>query len=229
MEAVATQALLSAVTDLCSRAGHDLLGPLNQAGSLVTLFVRRYTNRLDSEADDLLKLLESSSAKMECTVAGVRKYMEIASRPPLFEPVDLNDSFASSLMLLKEEISESGAVVVSDTLPIVSADACLMVTLCEILIGNSIKFRRQGVPPRIQVSKIKGGITVTDNGIGIDPQYRESVLLPFIRTDGRKYAGAGLGLPMAKLIAEMHGGSIRIEPGLKGSAGACVRVALTAD
>jgi light-regulated signal transduction histidine kinase (bacteriophytochrome) len=208
------QALLSGLTELSSRASHDLLGPLNQAASLLALFIRRYRNQLGPDADNLLELLHSSSTRMESVTAGVRRYMEVASHPPCFGPVDLNASLASSLALLDKAVSESGAVIVSDSLPVVSADATHMATIFEILIGNSIKFRKPDVPPRIQVS-LRGtagiwSIAIADNGIGIGPEYSEAVFLPFKRLNGRAYTGAGLGLATAKLILEMHGGGIRI-------------------
>ncbi len=179
-EAVAAQALLSGLTELSSRASHDLVGPLNQAASLLALFIKRYGSQLDPDADKLLEFLQRSSIRMDDVAAGVRKYMEIAGRPPSFEPVDLNASLAcSSLGLLEKAISESGAVVVSDSLPTVSADAAHMVTMFEILIGNSIKFRRPDTPPRIQVLSRSTGddniVSVADNGIGIDPEFRETV------------------------------------------------------
>jgi light-regulated signal transduction histidine kinase (bacteriophytochrome) len=215
-EAVAAQALLAGLTGLSSRAGHDLVGPLNQAASLLALFIKRYGSRLDPDADKLLEFLQRSSTRMEEVAAGVRKYMEIAGRPPSFAPVDLNTSLACSLSLLEEAISESGAVVVSDSLPAVSADAAHMVTMFEILIGNSIKFRRPDTPPRIQVISRPASdfnlIAIADNGIGIDPESREAVFLPFHRLHGKEYSGSGLGLAAAKLIAEMQGGNVRISP-----------------
>jgi len=143
--------------------------------------------------------------------AGVRKYMEIAGRRPSLEPVDLNVSLANSLLLLENAISESGAVIVSDLLPLVSADAAHMVTMFEILIGNAIKFRRPDALLRIQVSSRRAGeIGIADNGIGVDREYSETVFAPFQRLNGREYTGAGLGLATAKLITEMHGGNIWI-------------------
>ena len=214
-DVIAAQALLAALTELSSRAVHDLLGPLHRSASLLTLFVKRYRGQLDQEADNLLEFLASASVSMEGAAAGVRKYMEIAARPPSYGPVDLNVSLASSLAQLETTISASGAVIVSDSLPVVSADAAHMVTLFETLIGNSIKFRRPDVPPRIQVSSGLTGdirtIAITDNGIGIDPEYRDTVFLPFKRLNGAQYPGAGLGLAAAKLIMEMHGCGIRID------------------
>jgi light-regulated signal transduction histidine kinase (bacteriophytochrome) len=215
-DVIAAQALLAGLNELSSRAGHDLLGPLNQAASLLALFIKRYGSRLDPDADKLLEFLQNASNRMEGVAAGVRKYMEIAGRRPSLGPVDLNVSLASSLSLLENAISGSGAVVVSDSLPVVSADAAHMVTMFEILIGNAIKFRRPDAPPCIQVSFGRGGdfrdITIADNGIGIDPEYRETVFLPFRRLNGTEYAGAGLGLATAKLITRMQGGNIRIGP-----------------
>lgn len=214
-EEMVTQALLSGLTKLSARAGHDLLGPLNQAGALLALFIKRYRNQLDADADHLLEHMQSASTRMEGVVAGVRKYMEIAGRVPRFGPVDLNTTLAFSLGLLEKPIAERGAVIVSDPLPVVSADAAHMMTMFEILIGNAIKFRRPDAPPYIQVSFRRTGdfqcIAIADNGIGIDPEYRDMVFLPFRRLNGAEYAGAGLGLATAKLIIEMHGGSICIE------------------
>jgi light-regulated signal transduction histidine kinase (bacteriophytochrome) len=211
VDAVAAQALLDNLTELSSRAAHDLVGPVNQAGALLALFVKRYRGRLDPEADQLLEFLESASARMEGVTAGVRRYMEIASRPPSFGPVDLDASLASALMRLGRPIAESAAVIASDPLRVITADAVHMTTIFEILIDNSIKFRRPDAPPRIQVSlKPPAEIAITDNGIGIDPEHSEAVFLPFKRLNGRQYAGAGLGLASAKLIAGMHGGEIRI-------------------
>jgi light-regulated signal transduction histidine kinase (bacteriophytochrome) len=215
-EVEVANALLSGLNDLSSRAGHDLLGSLNQAASLIALFLKRHSHSPDPEAADLLEFLQSSSIRMEGVLAGFRRYLEIASKPPSFEQVDLNASLASSLALLEREIAESGAIIALGQLPVVSADSEQMVSVFEILIGNAIKFRKPNAPPRIQVSLIREGelrsISVADNGTGIDPEYGESVFLPFKRMNGAQYPGAGLGLSVAKLIVEMHGGRIRINP-----------------
>jgi signal transduction histidine kinase len=212
-DAIAAQALLTSLTELSARAAHDLLGPIHQAGALLALLIKRYKGQLDPEADKLLEFLHSASDRVEVVTAGIRKYLEIASRPPSFGPVDLNASLASALELLAKPIQESGAVIQADSLGVLTADAAHMVTIFDTLIGNSIKFRTPDTPPRIRVSLGKAGeITIADNGIGIDPEYSEAVFLPFRRLNGREFAGAGLGLATAKLICELHGGNIGIGP-----------------
>jgi light-regulated signal transduction histidine kinase (bacteriophytochrome) len=213
---IVAKALLSGLNDLSSRAGHDLLGPLNQAASLLALFLKRQPIAPDPETGHLVEFLQSASVRIEGMLAGLRKYMELACKPPGFATVDMNASLASALSLLERAIAESGAVIVSDSLPPAWADASQMVILFEILIGNSIKFRRPDAPPRINVfPKQDGGalgIVIADNGIGIEREYCQTVLLPFKRLNGVQYPGAGLGLAMAKLIAETHGGRLLINP-----------------
>jgi light-regulated signal transduction histidine kinase (bacteriophytochrome) len=225
---LAVQALLAGLTDFCARAGHDLVGPLNQAGSLLTLFVQRHRNQPDPEADTLLDFLQSASSRMEDVAEGIRRYLEVAARIPDHQQVDLNSSLAASLRLLAKSISDSAAAVSSDFLPVVSADSLHMVTIFEALIGNSIKFRSPDVLPRVHISARRAGdawaIAVADNGIGIDREFIETAFLPFKRLNGREYRGAGLGLAMAKMIAELHCGKIWFEPVPEhaGPGGTCV-------
>lgn len=213
--AIEARALVSALTELSLQAGHDLVGPLNQAASLLALLIKRYRNQIDSDADELLEYLQSASTRMEWVLQGIRKYLEIAGKSPQFEPVDLNASLASSLTSLKWAILETGAVIESEPLPSVTADATHMAAIFKILIDNAIKFRKPDAVPRIRVSSSQEGtlqtVSIEDNGIGIDPEFAETAFLPFGRLNGRQYPGVGLGLAVAKLISEVHGGGIRIE------------------
>jgi len=216
---IAAQALLSALTEFAARAGHDIIGPLNQAGSLLALFIRQTRGQENAGAVHLLDFLQNSSDRMERLTEGVRKFMDVASRRPRITPVDLNAALQTAREMLAQPILQSGAEVLSDELPVVSADAEHMVTMFWILIGNSIRFRSPDSPPKIRISGLPAdgvsGIIVSDNGTGIEPEYREALLLPFRRLGGN--GGAGLGLATAKLIAEFHGGSIRIDTALSGS------------
>jgi signal transduction histidine kinase len=83
------------------------------------------------------------------------------------------------------------------------------------LIGNSIKYRREGVVPEIHVSaQVEGDswiFSVRDNGIGIEPRYQSDVFQPFRRLHGRDIPGSGIGLATCKKIVEAHGGAIWVE------------------
>jgi chemotaxis family two-component system sensor kinase Cph1 len=202
--------------EFSSRAGHDLLGPLNQASSLLALFIQRHDTEVNPDARILLEFLQTSAARMQDVVIGVQSYLQIAAAAPDFEAVDMNTAVASAQLRLAKAIAESSAVITPDALPVISAVADQMATLFEILIANSIRFRRQRETPRIRICSGQAAgnwiFTVEDNGIGIDTEYREAVFLPFRRLNGKEYPGAGMGLATAKLIVELHGGKIWIEP-----------------
>ena len=85
------------------------------------------------------------------------------------------------------------------------------------LVGNGLKFHREGVPPVVTVSaqRVEDGweIAVADNGIGIEPEYADKVFVLFQRLHGRDvYPGTGIGLALAKKIVEFHGGRIGLGP-----------------
>jgi light-regulated signal transduction histidine kinase (bacteriophytochrome) len=218
---VEAQAMLAALTEFSQRAGHDMIGPLSQAGSLLALYLRRHKDQSTDEGRELLEFLQIAAARMEGLVAGVRKYMQIAGRRPNATPVDLNSSLEAAKAALSSAISESGAVIAEETLPVVNADAAQMQCIFEILIGNAIRFRKPESVPRIRISARREGvlaiIAVEDDGIAIEAENREAVFLPFRRLNGREYPGQGLGLAVAKLIVSMQGEAIHVNESATGA------------
>jgi two-component system, chemotaxis family, sensor kinase Cph1 len=209
------QVRLAATIEFASRAGHDMLGPLNQAGSVLTLFVKRYRNQLDGEAELLLDFIMGAVSRIESVHTGMQDYLKLAGMATLLEPVDLNEALCQALASLQPEILRSGAVIAPDRLPDrITADLSQMTMMFRILVQNAIRFRSPSEPPHVRITAQRAegswAITVEDNGIGVDSEYRESILLPFRRLNGKEYPGAGLGLAMANLVARLHGGSIRI-------------------
>ncbi len=209
--AARSRVLADAFSDFSSRAGHDLVSPLNQAASLIALFVQRYKGQLDSEADVLLDFLQSSATRMRGVVGGVQEYLEIACGLPEISDADLNACLATAQARLEGLITQNSVEIAAEPLPVIRADRRQMARVFEILLGNAIKFRRPDEPLRICItgSCAEGTdvIAVADNGIGIDANYREAVFLPFRRLHGKEYPGAGLGLAIVRLIVELNGGT----------------------
>ena len=97
-------------------------------------------------------------------------------------------------------------------------DPTLLAMLWQNLIGNAMKFRREGVAPadrdrvRTATPTTQWLITVSDNGIGIAPEFVDKVFVIFQRLHGRDaYGGTGIGLALCKKIVEHHGGTIWID------------------
>jgi light-regulated signal transduction histidine kinase (bacteriophytochrome) len=121
-----------------------------------------------------------------------------------------------TLRNLETAIKESGAQITHDALPHVLADESQMLQLLQNLIGNAIKFRRDGVTPQIHIGLVQNGFgytfSVHDNGIGIDPQFFDRIFVIFQRLNPReKYPGTGIGLAICKKIVERHDGRIWVE------------------
>jgi light-regulated signal transduction histidine kinase (bacteriophytochrome) len=136
--------------------------------------------------------------------------------------VDTNAVVAAVLHTLSTATAESGATIVYPPLPPVHGDAIQLERLFTRLLENAIKYRSDA-PPRISIAAVRQGrswlFSVTDNGIGVDPRFRERVFEVFKRLHDRtKYDGTGIGLAVCRMVVERHGGKIWIEDAPGGGA-----------
>jgi light-regulated signal transduction histidine kinase (bacteriophytochrome) len=123
--------------------------------------------------------------------------------------------FQQSIENLRAAIDEGRAEVTADPLPTLAVDSLQLAQVFQNLLGNALKFHGQA-PPHVHVSAHKQGsdwvFSVCDNGIGIDPEYREKIFEIFQRLHARtEYPGTGIGLAICKQIVERHGGRIWVE------------------
>ncbi|HLN22402.1 MAG TPA: ATP-binding protein, partial [Patescibacteria group bacterium] len=109
-----------------------------------------------------------------------------------------------------------GATVTWGELPSVMAHRSQLNQILENLVGNALKFARHDVAPVITVTAARAGgmwdFAVADNGIGIEPQYFETIFVVFKRLHTEAaYPGSGIGLAICKRIVERHGGRIWVD------------------
>ena len=149
-------------------------------------------------------------------------YSRVGTRGGEFEPTESEAALDRALVSLQSAIAEVGAVVTHGPLPAVKADGRQLAQLFQNLVGDAVKFHGQE-PPRIRVEawrEEEGWVfSVQDNGIGIDPAFKERIFLTFQRPRSRQqYPGTGIGLAICKRIVDRHRGRIWVasEPG-KGS------------
>jgi signal transduction histidine kinase len=124
------------------------------------------------------------------------------------------------------------SAVVANDLPLIRADDRRIRQILINLLANAVKFTPEG--GRVQVSACYGSggflLNVSDTGIGMLPEHIAKALEPFGQVDSamsRKYEGTGLGLPIAKQLAALHGGSLSITS--TWNAGTTVSVTLPAQ
>ncbi|HEX3012699.1 MAG TPA: ATP-binding protein, partial [Methanobacterium sp.] len=103
-----------------------------------------------------------------------------------------------------------------DELPVIFADEDQIIRVFQNLIGNALKFRREGVKPKIHISARKERneyiFSVSDNGIGLEEQYSDKIFEVFKRLHAiGEYQGAGIGLAIVKRIINRHEGRIWVK------------------
>jgi signal transduction histidine kinase len=134
--------------------------------------------------------------------------------------VDLRSVISSSVGMVRTRADETGiklAVVLPSELPLLHADERKLKQILLNLISNALKFTPHGGTVSVAVVEEIGGdliVTVSDTGIGIAQDEIERVFEPFVQLDSslaRKYEGTGLGLPLSRRWAQLHGGSLVLE------------------
>jgi PAS domain S-box-containing protein len=197
-------------------ASHDLQEPLRKIAGFTELMAKRYRGEMGPDADRFIGHIVEGANRMRALINDLLSYSRITTRGREFSPVDLNAVLGQVLSDMELALRDSGASVVSDTLPTVMADGPQMGQVFQNLIGNALKFRGEA-PPRVRVSVGRSNgewlFSVRDNGMGFEAEYSERVFLMFQRLHSRtEYPGTGIGLALCKRIVERHGGRIWAEP-----------------
>jgi light-regulated signal transduction histidine kinase (bacteriophytochrome) len=200
-------------------SSHDLQEPLRTIRSFLQLLEKRYRDRLDSDADDFIAFTTDAAARMQALIQDLLAFSRVGTQGQPLTPTRADEALEDALASLRGAIAETEARIVREPLPVVQGDRGQLAQLFQNLIGNAIKFRREGVPVEVRISarrdpREKGCwvFRVADNGIGIDPKYHEKVFTIFQRLHtSEHYKGSGVGLAICKRIVERHGGRIWIE------------------
>jgi signal transduction histidine kinase len=195
-----------------SIASHDLQEPLRKIRTFTDQLKVTESERLSEKGIDYLRRANSAAERMQTLIQDLLKFSRVATHGRPFVPVDLAQVTDEVLEDLEAQIQRSGATVDVGPLPTLSADPLQMRQLMQNLISNALKFHREGVPPEVSVAATvkdeRVELTVSDNGIGFDPQYSGRIFRVFERLHGRtEYPGTGIGLALCRKIAERHGGT----------------------
>jgi signal transduction histidine kinase len=203
-------------------ASHDLQEPLRKVASFCQLLEQRYGDALDERGIQYIGFAVDGAKRMQVLINDLLTFSRVGRLNVTRATVDLDATLDTALGNLAAAIEESEAQIVrrDGPLPQVIGDATLVTMLWQNLIGNAIKFRREDRVPQIVIDCEPGTgdlngqwmFSVTDNGIGIAPEFAEKVFVIFQRLHGRDtYTGTGIGLAVCKKIVELHGGTIGID------------------
>lgn len=199
-------------------ASHDLQEPLRKVSSFTQLLQRRYGGQLDDRADQYIGFAVDGANRMQTLINDLLDFSRVGRVHNQQNTVDLDAVAASVLESLSVVVEETGAEITRDPLPTVVGDRTQLGMLLQNLVSNAIKFRSPDTPPRIRIEAERDGewwrLAVSDNGIGIDPDFADKIFVIFQRLHTKDaYPGNGIGLAMCKKVVEFHGGAIALDPG----------------
>ncbi|MBK3556547.1 CHASE3 domain-containing protein [Streptomyces sp. MBT56] len=199
-------------------ASHDLQEPLRKVASFCQLLEKRYGTELDDRGKQYIAFAVDGAKRMQVLINDLLTFSRVGRVHESWKPVDLGRSLDRALGNLATAVEESGAVIERpEELPELVGDATALTMVWQNLVGNAVKFRHPDRPPRITVDCEREDenwhLTVSDNGIGIAPEFADKVFVIFQRLHARdEYDGTGIGLALCRKIIEFHGGRIWLEP-----------------
>ncbi|WP_406313982.1 CHASE3 domain-containing protein [Streptosporangium sp. NBC_01639] len=197
-------------------ASHDLQEPLRKIASFCQMLQQRYASQLDDRANTYIDFAVDGAKRMQVLINELLTFSRVGRVHQEPVEMDLNDVVDRALVNLSAAVEESEAEIEVGDLPVIVGDRTQFVMLWQNLIGNSLKFRSPGRRPhvRIEAEERDGewSMTLTDNGIGIAPNFADKIFVIFQRLHHRDaYGGTGIGLALCRKIVEQHQGKIWLD------------------
>ncbi len=201
---------------------HEIRTPMNAIKGMTDILLRRapqtaqleYLDGIRQSTDSLLVIIDDilDISKIE---AGKIELESI--------PFSMKELFANVHTIMQFKAEEKGLQLknhIPKDIPLLSGDPSRLRQVLINLVGNAIKFTTKGVVTMSVQSTLQDDekselhFTVSDTGVGIDPDRLEKIFKSFEQayTDtSRKYGGTGLGLSISKKLVELHGGRMWVE------------------
>jgi signal transduction histidine kinase len=197
-------------------ATHHLQEPLRHIISFAGLLELRHAKDLDPELREYLGYMVGGAQRMKNLLLDLQRYTGLDVGPPPSVVVETEECLKRAMVRYSGLIEKVGASIVWDSLPSVRADGGQLVFLFEELIHNAIEYRSKDRSPKISVAAERQGemwrIDVTDNGVGMEPQYAARIFRIFERLHANPdHEGTGIGLALCKKVVERHGGVIWVD------------------
>ena len=207
-------------------SSHDLQEPLRKIQTFSARILELDLENLSESGKDHFQRMQKAAKRMQTLIEDLLTYSRTNTTERHFERVNLNNILEQVKMDMREEIQQKNAVIKANLLCDAYVIPFQFQQLLHNLIGNSLKFSRSESPPEIELTcgmverndlnammgappKMYYHLTIKDNGIGFEPQYKERIFEVFQRLHGRdEYKGTGIGLAIVKKIVENHNGFI---------------------
>lgn len=196
---------------------HDLKSPIFSIDGFSELLLADYSDHLDEEGRDFLLRIRNGVSQMKTTLDGFSRTVKLLAEPNRISEVDLTDVIEQVRLKLSFRAEEKGVDLEAEgDLPSVEGDPEKLRELFRVLLSNAIEYSdpdKEVCKLTVTHSQTDDGvrISVTDNGIGINPQYHDQIFEAGLRLDKKNGSGSGCGLYLARQLAQAHGGTVTVE------------------
>ncbi len=200
---------------------HDLKNPLVTIRNFAGLLRRDAAGGRMERIEHDLNRIESAADKMYRLIDELLELARSGHLSGPLEKIPYTELIAAALEELDERIRERHVEIVVDSeLPTVLGDRTRLLEVVENLIDNAIKYMGDQPQPKITLGVRRDGdqqvFYVSDNGLGINPQYHQKIFGLFERLNPDGEEGTGLGLALVQQIIEAHGGKVWVESAGRG-------------
>jgi signal transduction histidine kinase len=207
--------------DFAYVASHDLQEPLRKIEAFGDRLIKKYSDILPEDGKMFVDRMHNAASRMRRLINDLLSYSRVTTNAKPFQPVNLDEILSEVLSDLQIRIEENSAVVETNNLSVIEGDPTQLRQLLQNLVGNALKFRKPDQNPIVKVNATRLEkandrtfvpqlvITIEDNGIGFDNQFKDQIFTIFQRLHSRnEYEGTGIGLATCRKIVERHGGTI---------------------
>ncbi len=210
-------------------ASHDLQEPLRKIQFFGNLIVQKEAANLSETGIDHFRRMQEASKRMQSLIEDLLSFSRTNDGERIFEKLDLKKIVNEVLHEMRISIDEKAAKITVGDMMLVEIIPFQFRQLIQNLMSNALKFSNKEGSPQIEIftSAVKDSdvpntlpnknieyikLTVKDNGIGFEPEFKERIFDIFQRLHGKhEYKGTGIGLAICKKIAENHNGLIMAE------------------
>jgi signal transduction histidine kinase len=217
----------SSLEEFAYAASHDLKEPIRKINYFSERLRSQLQEKMNEQDNNLFDRLQAASQKMGTLIDDLLSFSQVSSIPHEKSQIDLNKIIHQVMEEFELEIQEKKAIIELEQLPIIEGYSQQIIQLFRNLVGNALKYQRPGIPPIIRINSHKSTgqrnitgefsrsyyeIHVSDNGIGFEQKEAEKIFNVFHRLHGNaEYKGSGVGLAIARKVAQNHGGFIQAE------------------
>lgn len=207
-------------------SSHDLQEPLRKIQAFAGRIHEREAPNLSDTGKDYLHRMQDAARRMQTLIEDLLMYSRTNTTERVFKKVNIRDLLLDVKNDFKELLQEKHGIVEIGEMGEFELIPFQFSQLMHNLIGNALKFSKPGIPPFVRITSemVDGSeagvadlsrqkkyfrLSVSDNGIGFSPQYKERIFEVFQRLHGRsEYPGTGIGLAIVKKIVDNHNGVI---------------------